>query len=64
MPPFNADTRHVPSTSPDRCSTTKRTLQIAADMFVVCWVVLCVWLGRAVSSGISSLRGPRAAEAG
>ena len=52
----------IPQLHPD--TTTKRTLQIAVDVFVVGGVVHCVWLGRAVSSGISSLRGPPAAVAG
>ena len=39
-------------------SSRRRTWQIVADVFVVCWVALCVWFGRAVNDGISSLRGP------
>src|SRR6476659_227036 len=38
--------------------TARRTAQIVADVFVVCWVALSLWLGRTVSNGISELRGP------
>lgn len=36
----------------------RRTRQIVADVVVLCWVAVCVWLGRAVSDGIGALRGP------
>src|SRR5690348_7475586 len=36
----------------------RRTVQIVADVFVLCFVAVSVWLGKAVSDGISTLRGP------
>lgn len=39
-------------------STTRRTLQIVADVFVVCWIAFCIWLGQIIYSGIEGLRGP------
>jgi hypothetical protein len=39
-------------------STARRTRQIVADVFVLCWIALCAWIGRTVAAGIESLRGP------
>jgi hypothetical protein len=39
-------------------SPGRRTFQIVADVFVLCFVALCVWLGKEVHDGISTLRGP------
>jgi hypothetical protein len=36
----------------------RRTRQILADVLLLCWVAVCVWLGRAVHDGIAALRGP------
>lgn len=36
----------------------RRTLQIVADLFLLCFVAVCVWLGKAVHDGIDTLRGP------
>ena len=36
----------------------RRTRQIVGDVLLLCWVAVCVWLGRAVSNGIDTLRGP------
>ena len=39
-------------------SSGRRTLQIVADVSLLCFVAVCVWLGKAVHDGISTLRGP------
>src|SRR5690349_21193756 len=39
-------------------SSGRRTLQIVADVFLLCFVAVCVWLGKAAHDGISTLRGP------
>jgi len=39
-------------------SSGRRTVQIVADVFLLCFVAVCVWLGKAVHDGISTLRGP------
>lgn len=36
----------------------RRTAQIVADLFLLCFVAVCAWLGKAVHDGISTLRGP------
>ena len=36
----------------------RRTFQIVADVFLLCFVAVCVWLGKAVHDGISTLRTP------
>lgn len=36
----------------------RRTRQIIGDVLLLCWIAVCVWLGRAVSDGINVLRGP------
>lgn len=36
----------------------RRTAQIVADVFMVCWVGLCAWLGHAVADAMGVLRGP------
>jgi hypothetical protein len=36
----------------------RRTRQIVADVVLLCWLAVCVWLGRAVSDGIGALRRP------
>ncbi len=39
-------------------SPGRRTSQIVADVFLLCFLAVCVWLGKVVHDGISSLRGP------
>jgi hypothetical protein len=39
-------------------SPGRRTTQIVADVFLLCFVAVCVWLGKVVDDGISTLRGP------
>ena len=39
-------------------SSGRRTVQIVADVFLLCFVAVCVWLGKEVHDGISTLRGP------
>lgn len=36
----------------------RRTIQIVGDVFLLCWMGLCVWAGRAVGGAIGALRGP------
>lgn len=36
----------------------RRTAQVVGDVFVLCWVGLCVWAGRAVGQAVGALRGP------
>ncbi len=36
----------------------RRTRQIVGDVLLLCWIAVCVWVGRAVSDGINVLRGP------
>ena len=39
-------------------SPGRRTFQIVADVFLLCFLAVCVWLGKEVNDGISTLRGP------
>lgn len=39
-------------------SPGRRTAQIVGDVFLLCFVAVCVWAGRAVANGIGALRGP------
>src|SRR3954447_22828322 len=39
-------------------SPGRRTTQIVADVFLLCFVAVCVWLGSVVHDGIATLRGP------
>jgi hypothetical protein len=36
----------------------RRLVQVIADVFVVCWIGVFVWLGREVANGIGALRAP------
>lgn len=37
---------------------TRRSWQIVADVFILCWIAVCAWLGRAVHDQILQLQGP------
>jgi TRAP-type C4-dicarboxylate transport system permease small subunit len=39
-------------------SSGRRTFQIVADVFLLCFVAVCVWLGREVHDGVATLRAP------
>jgi hypothetical protein len=39
-------------------SLGRRTFQVVADVFLVCFIAVCVWLGKLVHDGIATLRGP------
>ena len=36
----------------------RRTFQVVADVFLLCFVAVCVWLGKLVHDGIATLRVP------
>jgi hypothetical protein len=39
-------------------SLGRRTFQVVADVFLLCFVTVCVWLGKLVHDGIATLRVP------
>ena len=39
-------------------SPGRRTFQVVADVFLLCFVAVCVWLGKEVHDGVSTLRAP------
>ncbi|MEP6650185.1 MAG: hypothetical protein ABJA74_09755 [Lapillicoccus sp.] len=39
-------------------SSRRRTFQVIADVFLLCFVAVCVWLGKVIHDGISTLRVP------
>ncbi len=39
-------------------TSSRRTRQIIGDVVTLCFVAVCIWIGRAVSNGIDALRGP------
>ncbi|HEY6743862.1 MAG TPA: hypothetical protein VI110_15985 [Lapillicoccus sp.] len=39
-------------------SLGRRTFQVVADVFLLCFVAVCVWLGKLVHDGIATLRVP------
>ena len=39
-------------------SLGRRTFQVVADVFLLCFITVCVWLGKLVHDGIATLRVP------
>ena len=39
-------------------TTPRRARQVIADLLMVAWIALCVWLGRTAAEGIEALRAP------